>query len=58
MKRTPPERWPVFGGWEFLLEDGDLSSSDLLENEIVVPDEDEEGGDSSGMRKKCRWNKL
>ena len=51
--RTPPEDWPVFGGWELLLAVSDVAKADRQAAEFhlelnVTPEEDESGGDSSG----------
>ena len=51
--RTPPEDWPVFGGWELLLAVSDVAKADRQAAEChlelnVTPEEDESGGDSSG----------
>lgn len=51
--RTPPQEWPVFGGWELLLSAGRVGSATeegatFQEDLFVTPAEDEQGGDSSG----------
>lgn len=49
LDRVPAENWPVYGGWELLLDDcgGDLIQSFDIQ-EVVLPEQDEEGGESSG----------
>ena len=42
--RVKPADWPVFGGWEFLMEGAGTPSVNL--EEMPEPDSDEEGGES------------